>query len=263
MSPKQADWQMPTGVSQGVWDYTQADHIATDYDDFFSGHQLLLLDLQIARQFIGLNRTVIDLGCATGRALVPLLADGRHGIGVDLSESMLNVLRGKIAKDRLSIDCIKANLVDLSCLADESVDDAICLFSTLGMIEGSCCRQQFLRHVYRLLRPGGCLVIHAHNLWFNLWDPHGPKWLVKNLILSRGSVNRGRGDRLYDYRGIRNFLLHSFTRSELIRLLTSSGFCLEHWTAVGSAGDGGLRYSRCLPALRARGWLVVARRATD
>ena len=126
-----SDWQMPAGVSRGVWDYTHADHIADEYDKYFAEHQLMQLDLQIAREFIGTNRLVMDLGCGTGRASVPLVAEGRSGIGVDLSEAMLRVVRQKSKEGGLPIDCVRANLVDLSCLNDQSVDDAILLVQHL------------------------------------------------------------------------------------------------------------------------------------
>ncbi|MCP4194644.1 MAG: class I SAM-dependent methyltransferase [Planctomycetaceae bacterium] len=255
-----SDWQIPPGVSRGVWDYTQADHIATDYDRYFADHQLMELDLQIARQFIGLNRHVIDLGCGTGRALLPLVAEGRTGVAVDLSEQMLRVLQQKAAEDNLKIDGVRANLVDLSCFCDESVDDAICLFSTLGMIDSDNCRQACLNHVNRILRPGGVFILHVHNLWFNLFDPRGPGWLLRNLIRSRGQVHRGRGDRQYDYRGIRNFFLHVFTRFELKSLLQKAGFEVEQWNLIGAASQGRLRRPWLLPSLRARGWIVVGRK---
>ena len=67
------------------------------------------------------------------------------------------------------------------------------LFSTLGMIRGRENRQRVLNHVRRILKPGGLFVVHVHNLWYNLYDPGGPWWLVKNLLTAAVARHRGGG----------------------------------------------------------------------
>ena len=78
-----------------------------------------------------------------------------------------------------------------------------------------------------------------HNYWHNLWVPQGRSWLLRNLA---GSWLRReqRGDKRYDYRGIREFYLHLFTAGELRRLLRSTG-----WTIVPVERD---RLDRRSPA---------------
>jgi len=47
------EWQLPRGVPRGVWQYTQADHIADQYDDYFATNRLFEFDEQVvARHFI-------------------------------------------------------------------------------------------------------------------------------------------------------------------------------------------------------------------
>ena len=48
----------------------------------------------------------------------------------------------------------RANLVELDGVRDKSLDGAICLFSTLGMIRGRKNRRRVLDHAQRILRPG-------------------------------------------------------------------------------------------------------------
>ncbi len=255
-----SQWQLPAGVTRGVWDYIQADHIAAQYDDYFDDHRLMRLDLKVIRQLIPPRGTVVDLGCGTGRALLPLVQEGRQGIAVDLSEAMLAAVREKFDQAMLPVLCLRANLVDLSCLASHSVNNAICLFSTLGMIQGHENRRTALAHIYRILTPGGVFIAHVHNFWHNLLDPTGPWWLMRNLAGSRGSLAHGRGDRWFDYRGIRNFYLHAFTRRELVRMLQEAGFCIERQILVGRSSDGQLRRPWLFAALRAQGWIVVCRK---
>ncbi len=205
-----SDWQLPPGVTRGTWQYAQAPFIATDYDTYFREHSLLELDAAIVRRHLTRPGVIVDLGCGTGRALLPLVRAGFRGIGIDLSQSMLEVLRQKADRERLEVQCLRGNLVELDFLAEASVDYALCLFSTLGMICGEGHRQGVLRHVHRIVRPGGLLVLHVHNFWHNLWWPQGRDWLLRNLIGS-GVRCQIRGDKRYDYRGIRQFYLHLFT----------------------------------------------------
>ena len=152
--------QMPAGVTRGMWDYAQSENIANTYDEYFEHHKLLKLDHRLVQDALTPydSALIADLGCGTGRALVPLVRAGARGLAVDLSEHMLCEVRSKSDREHLSIECLLANLVDLDCLTTNSVDHAICLFSTLGMIQGQPNRCQFVRHVRRIIKPGGRFV---------------------------------------------------------------------------------------------------------
>jgi SAM-dependent methyltransferase len=50
-------------------------------------------ELEVVRQLLGERRTVLDLGCGTGRIADPLAAEGRHVVAVDESAAMLERVR--------------------------------------------------------------------------------------------------------------------------------------------------------------------------
>ena len=254
-----SDWQLPPGVTQGSWQYTQADFIAEDYDAYFSEHGMMSLDRQIVDTHLRDPGVVVDFGCGTGRSLIPLVHRGFTGVGVDLSQPMLEVLQRKAKQHQLPIRCVRANLVELDCLPDAMADYSLCLFSTLGMIEGAEHRLAALRHFQRVLKPGGLLVLHVHNFWHNAWLPLGRGWVMSNLV--RSCLRREpRGDKRYDYRGIRNFFLHVFTRRELQGLVRAAGFKAIEWHLVGPRGDAPLQHAWCAGNWRAQGWIVVCRK---
>ena len=156
-------------MTRGLWDYIHNEAIAEDYDDYFAQNSLFDFDEPLILQAFRDDRDgglVADLGCGTGRALVSLCRQGFRGLAVDLSQSMLEIVQEKADLAELDIQCLRANLVQLDCLIDDSIDHAICLFSTLGMIRGRDSRRQALRHVARTLKPGGGFVLHVHNFWF-------------------------------------------------------------------------------------------------
>src|SRR5206468_469838 len=102
------DWQLPPGVSRGLWDY--------------------LHDTELAEKAV-----------AAG----------------------------------VSVERVRANIVELDCFRDASFDYAACLFSTLGMVAGADNRRRAVAHVRRVLKPGGVFVLHVHNWRFNAWDGAG------------------------------------------------------------------------------------------
>ena len=159
-------WQLPKGVSHGLWDYTQSNSIADDYDEYFSYTSLFELDqglvLETLAQVGKPNDLVADLGCGTGRALVPVVEAGYRGLAIDLSWPMLQLVQQKAQQQNLNIQCLRTNLVEMNGLAENSVDHCICLFSTLGMISGKDNRQATLQHIARIMKPGGRFILRVH-----------------------------------------------------------------------------------------------------
>ena len=266
------DWQLPPGVPRGVWDYTQSDAVADDYDDYHAFNTLFDFEEQILREEFGnpgqpqaeaggVNRgTIADLGCGTARALVPFVREGWQGLAIDLSAPMLAVVEEKAQLENLAINCIQANLVELTAdlVADQSVDHAMCLFSTLGMIRGRANRHQALQHMRRILRPGGRLVLHVHNFWFNLRDPGGPWWVLRSLL--RKGPGHEPGDKVFPYRGVPNFFLHVFRAGELRHDLQEAGFTIRRWVPLDVQRRHALKYPWLLPSLRTNGWIIVCER---
>ena len=253
------DWQLPPGVSPGTWDYTQKESIADDYDDYFACHPLFDLDEAFLSSLISedVPQTIADLGCGTGRALLPLLRQGHRGIAVDLSQSMLDIVQAKCEEEQLAVSCVRANLVQLDCLPDASVDVAISLFSTLGMIRGRSNRIAALGHAKRILRPRGKFLLHVHNTWAAFWDPSGPWWLLRSWT---GSFSRGNdfGDRTYQYRGLPNMFLHNYRANELRRDLTRGGFGSIELYPINRTASENIRLPKLFPSVRAGGFIVVA-----
>ena len=258
---KPANWQLPAGVTRGLWQYANHPQIADDYDDYFAFNRLFEFDERIVQTFMGqparLGAVVVDLGCGTGRALIPLVRRGFRGLAVDLSEHMLHIVQEKADIDQLEIQCLHASIVELDGIADQSIDHAISLFSTLGMVRGRDNRLKTLGHVRRVLRPGGRFVLHVHNFWYNLYDPGGPWWLLRNLL--NGVLRRDIdvGDKYFPYRGVPQMFLHVFRPAELRRDLRRVGFRLLDMIPLDPQRHQQLRWRHVVPSLRANGWVVA------
>lgn len=258
-------WRLPPGVSHGTWEYTQRASIADDYDDYFAFNSLFEFDQALLSKEFATPGLVADLGCGTARALTPLVKAGHRGLAIDLSDAMLTIVEEKAADENLDITCLQANLVELNkdLVADGSVDYAMCMFSTLGMIRGSTNRQRVMENAFRMLRPGGLFVVHVHNLWFNLRDPGGPWWVLKNLLTAPLSKQLEVGDKYFPYRGVPDMFLHVFCRGELRRLFTNADFAIRRWAPLEVTRRHALPCPWLFESLRANGWIVVGQKPLD
>jgi SAM-dependent methyltransferase len=248
-------------VTRGAWEYAAAEDIARQYDADLAEDRLCRFDRQIVeRALAGLppRSVVVDLGCGTGRLLLTLAERGLRGVAVDLSLEMLRVLGDKAEARQLEVDRVRANLVELDCLADGIADAALCMYSTLGMVQGRENRRRVLAHVQRILRPGGIFVLHVHNRWSNAWLPQARSWLLRDFLTAWLSRTEA-GDKRFDYRGVRDFWVHLFTRRELARALRQAGFAISQIVPLAPDSSGPLRRPWFFGRLRAGGWIVVCR----
>jgi SAM-dependent methyltransferase len=252
-----ADWQLPPGVSRGLWDAVHDPEAAREYDARLTGTPLLAVDVDFVRRHCPRPGRLIDLGCGTGRLAVTLAGSGYCCTAVDLSAEMLAIVGEKAAAAGVEIARLQANLVDLSALPDASFEYAACLFQTLGLIDGAESRRRAVAHVHRVLRPGGVFVLHVHNRWFNAWTRHGRRLLVGDLwnaLLGRQAA----GDyRMPAHHGLGPMPMHLFTRGEIAGLLRGTGFEIVEVRPITVDGSVAGWPSR----LRAYGYLVAARRS--
>ena len=252
-------WRLPKGVVSGVWDYIHSQEIASQFDDYFTSHPLFELDSKVVDHYFTSPGRVVDLGCGTGRSLLPLAERGFQCVGVDLSIEMLRQLKSKNLDGDYPMEGILANLVELDGLRDAVFDYALCLFSSLGMVEGRENRRAVLEHTRRILKPGGMFILHVHNVWQHLRTPDGRRWLLRGLV--GGALRRPGelGDKTFFYRGIPNMFVHAFTYSEIRDDLHAAGFQIQERISLAAGRNRPLPASWFIGRLRANGWIFVCR----
>lgn len=263
MAEREPEWRLPPGVSRGAWDYTHSDAIADDYDAYFAYNRLFEFDEQVVlheleRRSLEPGALIADLGCGTGRALMPLARRGYRGLAIDLSERMLAIVRSKAEAESLPVECVRANLVELDSVTDAHVDAALSLFSTLGMIQHRANRLRALQHVARILKPDGPFLLHVHNYWYNLYDPGGPWWVLKNLCRATFVRDIEAGDKFFSYRGLPNMFLHVFRLNELKHDLRRAGFRVMRVIPLDAHRHRSLQLPWLFSRLRANGWIVIS-----
>ncbi len=254
-------WRLPDGVDPSLWRYTHTPRLALEEDAYFGGHPLFARDSQHLDERFTRPGPLIDLGCGSGRHSIRFAGRRFPITAVDLSRPMLEVVAKKAKAEGVDqlLTCVQANLCRLDCFPEASFDYALSMFSTLGMIRGQAARRRALAQAHRVLRPGGRLALHAHNMWLNLQDAQGRAWLLGQGIrklFGRSNV----GDRKMTYRGISGMEVHLFTWRELSRDLRSTGFRIDEVLPIDAIHSRPIAAPRVAHNLRAGGWIVFASR---
>jgi SAM-dependent methyltransferase len=252
-------WRLPEGVNVPLWEYLHTPRLAFEEDAYFAGNPLFEADERaLDVRFVTPGR-LADLGCGAGRHSIRFARRGFEVVAVDLSRSMLETVRRKAADAGVEVLAIEANLCRLACLPDAAFDYALSMFSTLGMIRGRPARRKALREAFRVLRPGGRIALHVHNLWLNLRNPQGRKWLLGQFgrLLS---FRTDLGDRRMTYRGVPGMEVHLYRWGELKRELRRTGFRIDEVIPLHEISSQPISLPWLLQRFRAGGWIVFARR---
>jgi SAM-dependent methyltransferase len=142
----------------------------------------------VRRFFPDQGGRLLDVGCGYGRTTVPLHRMGYRVIGLDIVERMIRLARREHPE-------VRWGLVSATDLAARSGSVDYVLFSANGIdcISPLTRREQALREVHRVLRPGGCFIYSAHN-WLaqvmtSLRNPTRRQHLWRNV--RRGRLGPG------------------------------------------------------------------------
>ena len=103
---------------------------------------------------------VLELGCGTGRVLIPLAQAGYHSIGIDHDLAMLQFLRASIGKIKPRPWFIAADITRFNLAVQFPLIILPCnTFSTLQKNERLACLECVQRH----LQPGGLFAVSIPN----------------------------------------------------------------------------------------------------
>ena len=197
---------------------------------------------------------VLEMGCGTGRVLIPIARVGVEVHGIDLSEKMLNRLRGKLEGQPQEVrNRVKLTEGDIgSTLVGRSYRLIIAPFRVVQHLLSRARQRAWLRNVARQLAPGGRLAFDVFQPDFNfLVAPGGPTAEVDRVDLKTGRRIRrfvetfprsemqtidlrfrwleedSEGREIHQEQT--EFTIRWFTRAELENLLELEGFEIVHY----------------------------------
>ncbi|MCY4412823.1 MAG: class I SAM-dependent methyltransferase [Caldilineaceae bacterium] len=142
-----------------------------DYRDYTDDIRLVLKTARAA------GRTALELGCGTGRVLLPLAEAGFQVVGLDKSAALLAIARRKLAKQGFEsetvasesaadgsrmVRLVQADMTSFE-LAQTEVDFAFVVSNTLMHLTTQAEQLLALQCAHRHLRAGGLLLIDLFN----------------------------------------------------------------------------------------------------
>lgn len=167
-------------------------------------------DLKALRNIVPEGMRVLELGCGNGDLLANLKPS--KGIGVDLSEKMVEVARQR----HPSLTFVKGNVelaTDISSL--EGPFDYILMSDLVGHMFDA---QMTLELIHKLMSRRTRLVITFHNSW---WEPFMRLWIKIGRAMPRPTLNWFAFNELVDLLKLEEHDLVQWQRREIspIRLL--------------------------------------------
>jgi len=101
--------------------------------------------------------SALDLGCGPGRHAIALASRGFAVTAVDLSAFHLEKAKQNVAKARLAIELVQADM--RAFMRPESFDLTLSLFTSFGYFDDAADALQTLQNIHRSLRQAGALVM--------------------------------------------------------------------------------------------------------
>lgn len=201
-------------------------------------------ELGFWRRACGAARTVLELGCGSGRVAIPLAAGGLEVTGLDASEAMLAAGRAAAARAPIPVRFVRGDMAGFD--LGERFDAVVVALNSLLHLHTRAALEGCLAAVRAHLAPGGVLALsilspdprtlarHAHHRLPLLAEPvHDPRadrpLMVEETIAYDHATQRTRGRLHFSYPDARDFFvgeadLRVLWPLELEALLHYNGF---------------------------------------
>jgi len=178
----------------------------------------------LLERFVPKDARVLELGCGAGRVAVGMARAGwREILATDFAAPMVAAAEGVVAATGVG-DRVRCATADATALpyGDGLFDAAVFAFNGLLMIPGPGRREQALREIARVLRPGGVFLFSGHDREATRTD----HWRTERARREAGIVDPDHdrfGDTLYGTPQGKVFI-HSAVTAELDTALAAAGF---------------------------------------
>ncbi len=106
-------------------------------------------------------RVILDVCCGTGRHYIPLMQEGYDVTGLDASQNMLSVLKGKAREANVEPRVLRKDMRDMDFAS--GFDAIICMNSAFLYLLKDEDILQVLNAFYKALKPGGAAIMDIMN----------------------------------------------------------------------------------------------------
>lgn len=163
---------------------------------------------------------ILDVGCGNAR-LLELLPEGVDYLGVDSSESLINISKKRFPQYTFQV----VDVLELDRLKEKGFNYVFCI-AVLHHLPGRDLRIRSLRQIRDKLSPEGKIVISVWNLWA---QKKMRKRIVRFFLLKMLGKNKmDLGDITFDWKDNNKGITskryyHAFTKRELRKVVKKGG----------------------------------------
>ena len=120
-------------------------------------------DLEFYRERIpSQDSTVLELGCGTGRVLVPLVENCAYIHGIDVSLAMLSICQDKLTNSRVPVERAQVEIGDITQInLGKTFDLVIAPFRVFQNLETDVETDRFFATVRKHLSPGATCILNV------------------------------------------------------------------------------------------------------
>lgn len=133
------------------------------YDNFSYYYDLMMdnvnydIFIDIVKDNIDINKSIIDLGCGTGNVSIPLAKLGYNIVGVDNSSDMLTMCKHKQELNNISFPLYDNNIEES--IGIELFDSCISFLDVINYVD----YKKTFKVVYELLKPNGIFIFDVND----------------------------------------------------------------------------------------------------
>lgn len=202
-------------------------------DKFSSTRAFMWRDLEFIKDYAKPGSRILDFGCGNGRLAEFLKEKYSEYVGVDVSQKLIDIAKQTYSSEKTEFIKINPKVIKLP--FEDNNFDAIFSIAVFHHLPGKEYREKVVKELYRILKPGGKIIITVWDLWQKrFWKYHTEA--VKNKILGRSELDWGdlhipfkAGEEVFSR------YHHAFCKRELKKMLQHSGFGIQG--SIKSSGN--------------------------
>ncbi len=188
-------------------------------------------DLEFIKDYAKAGDRILDFGCGNGRLLQLFENKNIEYFGADVSQKLVDLAQKKHTGPKIHFQKMDSDQLSLP-FADNFFNTAYSI-AVFHHIPGTKVRKELARELWRVIQPGGYVVLSVWNLWRSAFAEELIRnWTKKAIGQSELDWNDFYISFKDNYGRIFNRYHHAFKESELKKLFSDAGFAIERCETV-------------------------------